>query len=295
MKAAAALAVAALIGCRPAQAPAPRTALQAEPAPLPVAMPLPGIRVEGRFIQGGLATGTAPDATAALLVDGQAIPLAEGGRFLLGFDRDHGPKAVVEARLADGRTLRREIAVAARTWRIEHVNVAQRPSTASADYLRRRERELARIGAARAQGAQSSGWSQRFIWPASGRISGVFGSQRVYRGVPAAYHSGVDIAAASGATVVAPADGVVVLAGPPAFSLEGNLVILDHGMGLNSAFLHLSGTVVREGQSVRQGEAIGSVGATGRATGPHLHWSMKWTEARIDPAILTATPAPQGR
>src|SRR6185503_1344826 len=147
-----------------------------------------------------------------------------------------------------------------------------------------RDVELARIAAARARGSASLGWAQRFVWPAHGRLSGVFGSQRVYRGgVPAAYHSGTDIAPGAGALVVAPADGVVTLAPPPMFSLEGNLVILDHGMGLSSAFLHLSSVSVRPGDVVHQGQPIGRVGATGRATGPHLHWSMVWNGARIDP------------
>jgi murein DD-endopeptidase MepM/ murein hydrolase activator NlpD len=166
------------------------------------------------------------------------------------------------------------------------VNVARRPGGATAEYLRLRERELARINAARAVEAQSGGWRQRFIWPARGRISGVFGSQRVYRGEPASFHTGVDVAPGGGAPVVAPADGIVVLAGPPMFSLEGNLVILAHGMGLNSAFLHLGSVAVKEGQSVRQGQMIGTVGSTGRTTGPHLHWSLKWRDARIDPQVL---------
>ena len=83
-----------------------------------------------------------------------------------------------------------------------------------------------------------------------------------------------------------------MLAGPPMFSLEGNLVIVDHGMGLNSAFLHLATSNVREGQAVRQGQMIGTVGATGRATGPHLHWGMKWNEARIDPQRLAGPMQP---
>jgi murein DD-endopeptidase MepM/ murein hydrolase activator NlpD len=149
-----------------------------------------------------------------------------------------------------------------------------------------REGELARIAAARALDPPSEGWRQSFIWPARGRISGRFGAQRVYRGEPASYHSGVDVAAGAGAPVVAPADGVVVLAGPPAFSLEGNLVIVAHGMGLSSAFLHLSRVDVRPGQRVARGQAIGAVGSTGRATGPHLHWGMKWKDARIDPQVL---------
>ena len=146
---------------------------------------------------------------------------------------------------------------------------------------------LARIAAARAFDSASMGWRQHFIRPAGGRISGLFGSQRIYRGgVPAAFHSGLDMAPGVGKPVVAPADGVVVLAGPPAFSLEGNLVIIDHGLGLNSAFLHMATSLVQVGDHVRQGQQIGTVGMTGRATGPHLHWSVVWRGARLDPLLL---------
>ena len=144
------------------------------------------------------------------------------------------------------------------------------------------------MNAARDIRSETEGWRQGFIWPARGRITGLFGSQRIYRGEPASFHNGLDVAAGSGAAVVAPADGVVVLAGPPAFSLEGNLVIVSHGMGLTSAFLHLSQTLVIEGQTVRRGDMIGRVGATGRATGPHLHWGMRLGEARIDPQRMVA-------
>ena len=246
--------------------------------------------------QGGLMPGRASADTVALFLGDIPVPLAPDGRFLLGFDRDHGPEAVLRARLADGRTLERRIAVAPRRWAIEHVDVARRPSgIADEAYRRRREAELARIAAARAVRSQTEGWRQTLLWPSRGRISGVFGAQRVYRGVPASYHSGVDVASGAGAPVVAPADGVVVLAGPPAFSLEGNLVILDHGMGLNSAFLHLATSEVAVGQRLRRGERIGTVGATGRATGPHLHWSLTWNGARLDPQRVAgpmAGPAP---
>ncbi len=220
------------------------------------------------------------------------MPIGADGSFIIGFDRDHGASALLVARLRDSRSVSQSLRVVPRTWRVQHVNVARRPGGPTAEYLRLRERELARITAARAINAQSEGWRQRFIWPATGRISGVFGSQRVYRGEPASFHSGVDVAPGAGAPVVAPADGVVVLAGRPAFSLEGNLLIIDHGMGLNSAFLHLASQAVRGGQHVRQGQLIGTVGATGRATGPHLHWSMKWKDARIDPQALAGAMRP---
>ncbi|HEY5723358.1 MAG TPA: M23 family metallopeptidase [Allosphingosinicella sp.] len=266
-----------------AETPAP------PPRPAPVAAPF-HLALEGAAVQGGLLFGTATGA-ASLALDGNPVPLAPGGRFLLGFDRDHPASSLLEARSADGRTLSRAIAVAPRAWKIEQINIARRPSGPTADFLRLREGELARIGAARASVPASDGWRQSFVWPARGRISGVFGSQRVYRGEPASFHNGVDVAAGAGAPVVAPADGIVVLAGPPAFSLEGNLVIVAHGMGLTSAFLHLSQTLVRQGQPVRQGEIIGRVGASGRATGPHLHWGMRWGEARIDPQRLVSGQA----
>ena len=136
--------------------------------------------------------------------------------------------------------------------------------------------------------AQSEGWRQSFVWPVKGRLSGLFGSQRIYNGTPGSYHSGTDIATGeSGTPFAAPADGVVVLAADQPFTLEGRLLMIDHGMGLNSSFLHCSELLVKEGDRVRQGQVIGRIGATGRATGPHLHWSIKWGQARLDPILFT--------
>lgn len=240
-------------------------------------VPHPVASLEGALEQGGLVKGrTAPGAR--LTLDGRPVPVAPDGSFILGIDRDAGPSITL---VRDG-TMSRAWPVVPRAWSIQRVNIARRPGGASADFLRRRESELVRIVAARARGSDASGWRQDFSWPARGRISGRFGSQRIYRGEPGSYHSGVDVASGAGAPVVAPADGVVALAAP-GFSLEGNLVILDHGMGLNSAFLHLARIDVREGERVRQGDALGTVGATGRATGPHLHWSLTWNGARLDP------------
>jgi len=266
MKAVVAAAIAALLLAGPSQAQAPDQ-----------------FRLEGTPRQGALLRGVAPPETVSLTIDGRDVPLAADGRFLLGLDRDAGPAARLTARLRDGGEVTQALGVATRAWRIQNINMARPAGGPTPEFARLREAELVRIGAARRAGSASMGWAQRLIWPARGRISGVFGSQRVYRGgVPAAYHSGVDVAAGAGAIVVAPADGIVVLAPPPSFSLEGNLVILDHGMGLSSAFLHLSSASVRVGQMVRQGDQVGRVGMTGRATGPHLHWSLVWNGARLD-------------
>lgn len=246
----------------------------------------------GELTQGGWLKGTAPRGAVSLMLNGEPVSMTSEGRFFVAFDRDAERSATLSARLNDGRTITRELEVAPRAWNIEHVNVARRKSGPTEAFMRIRRPELERINAARARDTGSEGWHQDFIWPAKGRISGRFGSQRIYRGEPASYHSGLDIATGeSGTPFVAPADGVVILATDSPFTLEGNLLMLDHGMGLNSAFLHCSAILVKEGQKVKQGQVIGRIGATGRATGPHLHWSMKWHDARIDPILLTG-PGP---
>ena len=241
----------------------------------------------GEAIQGGVMIGDAPAGTRSLSFDGEPVPVDEDGKFIIAFNRDAGQAANLVATLENGQVVRKFINIAPRNWKIEHVSINRRATTRSAAFLALRGPELAQINAARAIDSGSKGWRQGFIWPAKGRISGQFGSQRIYNGDPGSYHSGVDIAAPAGTYFVAPADGVVTLAASSPFTLEGNLLMIDHGMGLNSAFLHSSEILVKEGQEVKRGEPIGRIGATGSATGPHLHWSMKWNQARIDPILLT--------
>mgnify|MGYP001473918008 FL=1 len=246
-------------------------------------------------MQGGRLLGTAPGGTVALTLGAQPVAIDAGGRFLIAFDRDAKPDALLTARLADGRVLTQSLIVAPRAWRLERINAPLRVGKSSEAFLALRRPELEAIAAARAKVTDAQGWRQTFIWPRVGRISGFFGAQRIYQGEPGSYHGGVDIAAATGEPVRAPADGVVILAAiDKPFTLEGHLLMIDHGHGLNSAFLHLSRIDVKMGDHVAQGQQIGAVGATGRATGPHLHWGMKWHDARIDP-LLIAGPMPQGR
>lgn len=265
----------------PAPAPAspvPRTQSPAGPA---------GFVFAGALEQGGWIRGQAPAGAIAARLGGQALVLDEDGRFFAAFDRDAGPTTELVATLAGGATIASPIAVAPRAWDTERINVARTPGGASAAFMARRRPELARIAAARAVETGSAGWRQDFTWPATGRISGRFGAQRIYRGEPGGYHSGLDIAGATGTPFAAPADGVVVLAAETPFSLEGYLLIIDHGQGVNSAFLHCSEIAVREGQRVSQGQMIGRIGATGRAAGPHLHWSLVWRGRRLDPLLFT--------
>ena len=264
---------------------APVTLSSATPTPPGTASE--GFTLQGHAEQGGWLRGTAPPGTRALTLDGVPVMLAGDGSFFIAFDRDAAPSTLLVATRANGRSSH-ALTVARRGWDVENIDIARKTNALpDADYLRLRAAEQAQISAARAIGSASDGWRQGFIWPVNGRISGRFGAQRVYRGVPSAYHSGLDIATgASGTPYVAPADGVVVLAADHPFSLEGNLLIIDHGMGLSSAFLHSSTLLVHVGDHVRQGQMIGRIGMTGRATGPHLHWSIKWREARLDPALF---------
>jgi len=264
---------------------------------------LPQIAVERVVEQGGVLRGRVPAATARLELEAPGVapmpvPVGADGSFLVGFDRDAQAEAALVATLADGRVLRAPIAVARRAWRIQPVDAPLRAGRTTAEFERLRPAELAAIAAARvpdpARAQGLAGWRVPLGWPATGRISGLFGSQRIYRGVPGSYHGGIDIALPAGTPVRAPADGVVTLAADHPFTLEGNLLLVDHGGGLESAFLHLSRIDVAVGQRVRAGQVIGAVGATGRATGPHLHWGLRWGGARLDP-LLVAVPMQKGQ
>jgi murein DD-endopeptidase MepM/ murein hydrolase activator NlpD len=266
---------------RPVHAPAP-AATSAVPTPSGPA----AFVFDGQLTQGGWIRGQVPGGTRSAMLDDTPLIVDAAERFFAAFDRDAPPSAILVARLADGREVRTPLQIAPRAWRIEHIDAARLPGGPTEAFMAIRRPELARIAAARASSHDVDGWRQAFVWPVEGRISGRFGSQRIYRGEPGAYHTGLDIAPGAGAAYVAPADGVVVLAATSPFSLEGNLLMIDHGGGLNSAFLHSQRLVVREGDRVKQGQLLGYVGATGRATGPHLHWSLEWQGARLDPLLF---------
>ncbi|WP_298674484.1 M23 family metallopeptidase [uncultured Sphingomonas sp.] len=283
----------AAAGCvsPPVDPPAPVRKLAPPAPPPPASLPLPRFALSGTARQGAVMLGTAPAGAIALSLDGSPIGVAPDHRFIIAFDRDAAPRATLAATLADGRQVTQELEIAPGDWRIERLDTVAKTPVPSAEFARRRPPELAEIRAARETRTDAQGWRQHFIWPATGRISGLFGAQRIYRGEPGAYHGGVDVAKPAGAPVVAPADGVVILAATAPFTLEGNLLMIDHGMGLNSAFLHLSKIAVKVGEHVRQGQEIGLVGATGRASGPHLHWAMMWQGRRIDPMLLAGAMA----
>jgi murein DD-endopeptidase MepM/ murein hydrolase activator NlpD len=232
---------------------------------------------------------------SVVTLDGQPLDVLEDGTFLAGFGRDAAPTSelVVEGE----RPCRETLQVGSRQYNISRVDgVPQKTVTPSAEHLDRIKRERALVVAAKSQRLRRpdliQGALAGFEWPATGRISGVYGSQRIYNGTPKSPHYGVDVAVPTGTPVYAPTAGVVTLAQPDLF-YSGGTVILDHGYVLSSSFLHMSALHVAVGQEVRTGDLIGEVGATGRATGPHLDWRMSWRSERVDPQLLVpAMPKP---
>lgn len=243
-----------------------------------------------RLTQGGWARGQA-GIDLALDLDSRAVAKDERGFFFIAFDRDAPATAKLTGRRPNGWLTMLPLTITPRSWPIERIDAPLRPPSLPDEVFQRiRAAELAQIAAARAQVTGAEGWRQPMIRPAPGRLSGRFGSQRIYRGALGAYHTGMDIAASAGTQIRAPADGVVVLAANSPFTLEGRLLLLDHGMGLNSAFLHCSAHMVKVGDAVRQGQPVAQVGMTGRATGPHLHWGLRWLNARLDPLLFLSSP-----
>lgn len=223
----------------------------------------------------------------ALLLNGEPLDVDSGGWAVFGLDRDASGKLRLERRDARGQLLcEQSVRITQRDYDIQFVEgVPQETVTPPPEVLERIRRETEMLREARAQRLARSDFRGPFRWPVEGRISGVYGSQRVYNGTPGRPHYGVDVAAPTGTPIHAPASGKVTLAHPDMF-YSGGTVILDHGYGVSSAFLHMSKVLVETGAELKAGDLIGEVGATGRATGPHLDWRMNWRDRRIDPALL---------
>lgn len=239
----------------------------------------------GQFKQGGMIFGkTEQGATVSL--NGSAIRVTPQGSFVLGFGRDAKAKQLLEITFNSGEKVTRELAVAARSYNIQKIEgVPQRTVTPSKESLARIKKETALVKKARATNSDFEYFLQSFQWPLIGPLTGFYGSQRVYNGVPKRPHYGLDIAAPKGTIVYAPADAVVTLAHPDMF-YSGGTLIMDHGYGISSTFIHLSEVLVKAGESVKQGDPVGKVGAGGRATGPHLDWRINWYNVRLDPQLL---------
>jgi len=243
------------------------------------------IKLEGHLVQGGLVQGSVKPGTSVTL-DGERVRVSKDGRFVLGFGYDAKPTHAVVARLPDGRSETRKISIEKRKYDVQRIDGLPEDKVTPPDSeLARIRAETALIVAARNHDTATPWFQAGFVWPARGRISGVFGSQRILNGVPRAPHLGLDVAAPVGTPVVAAAGGIVRLDHTDMFYTGGTLII-DHGHGVSTLYIHLSAVEVKNGDRVAQGQRIGAVGATGRATGPHLHWGLHWFDVKLDPALV---------
>jgi len=243
------------------------------------------VELTGTAVQGGLIFGkTLPGSSITL--DGNPIESSRDGQFVIGFGRDEtGTRKLAISPLEGGEELI-ELPVKAREYAIERVDGLP-PSRVIPDpsVTARIQSDARLVGTARQHRDKQAFYAQGFEWPAKGRISGVYGSQRVLNGEPRRPHFGLDIAAPKGTSVYAPADGLITMTHPDLY-FSGGTIILDHGQGLSSTFLHLSKILVEAGTFVQQGDLIAEIGSTGRASGPHLDWRMNWLDRRVDPQPL---------
>ena len=249
------------------------------------------VELEGEWRQGSVIFGrAAPGSTASF--NGRALRVSPEGHFIVGLDRDEPAKALLVVARPGVATFRREFEVAPREYDIQRLDglpdAQVNPPPAA---LARIARDYEQVRAARARDSERHDFARGFIWPIVGRVSGVFGSQRILNGQPKQPHYGVDVAVPVGTPVRAPASGVVSLAVPDMYYTGGTLMI-DHGHGLASTLMHLDQLLVKAGDEVAQGQVVAKSGMTGRATGPHLDWRVSWFDARVD-AQLLAGPMPE--
>jgi murein DD-endopeptidase MepM/ murein hydrolase activator NlpD len=242
----------------------------------------------GELKQGGLVRGRVPPDTAVWL-DGRSLRVTTDGWFVFGFGRDAHASAELLIKGPNGEEQRHILQIAPRTYPIQRIDgLPPREVTPSEADLARIHADAALLKAAKARDSVARGFTEQMAWPATGPISGVYGSQRILNGEPRTPHGGVDIAAPAGTLVGAMASGVVSLAETGMY-FTGGTVMVDHGHGLHSIYVHLDEVRVTVGQQLRQGQTLGTVGATGRATGPHLHWGVYWFDQAVDPALLVDT------
>jgi len=243
------------------------------------------LELRGELKQGALVVGkTEPGAEVRFA--GDRVRVSDKGDFAIGFARDAPAERMLEVRLPGGERIERRLEIARRDYDIQRIDgVPPEKVDPPPEAIPVIQRDIRLVREARRRDDPRTDFLGGFIWPAEGRISGVYGSQRFYNGQPRRPHYGLDIANDVGTPIRAAAGGIVTLAEPDMY-FNGGTIIVDHGHGVATIYLHLSGFDVEVGDRVEQGEEIGQMGATGRVTGPHLHWEVNWLGRRLDPGLL---------
>jgi hypothetical protein len=248
-----------------------------------------GLWFSGHETQGGLVLGRAPDGSQ-IWVDNAPVRIQDGF-FCFGFGRDDTKSVAVRCEYPDGRSETKTVSPTKRSFEVQSINgLPEEYVSPPAEVQGRITREAQAVADARNTDSGELWFAEQFDWPAKGIISSVYGSQRILNGEPKAPHYGVDIAAAEGTPIRAPNDGVVTMADN--LYLSGNTLILDHGHGVSTSYLHMSKFNVQKGDRVDRGDVVGAIGQTGRATGPHVCWRMNWFQTRLDVALVAPSRPP---
>lgn len=243
----------------------------------------PVLFFQGQMRQGEMLFGFVSPGSD-LTVNGEKISTRKDGWFAFGIGRDDTGTLTFTA-VKDKQKTVRTYPIAPRKWNIQCVDgLPQNTVTPSEEEEKRIAEEAVLTQNARQKGADME-LPLCFSIPATGRISSVYGSQRIMNGIPGNSHNALDIANKEGSKITAPADGVVLLAHDDMF-LSGKTVLIGHGQDIVTSYIHMSKIAVKEGQKIKKGQEIGRIGMTGRATGPHLHWVVSWKNKRVDPQIF---------
>ena len=249
------------------------------------ALDIDGAKIlSGNVVEGGLIIART-DPANQIMLDDDAIEIGANGIFVIGFHRDSDAPVTLRIIAPDGSVKTSLLSPRQRDYNIQRLDgLKSTMVTPPASVLARIKTDGEAVRTARQRQAPLGDFWRGFDWPAFGRISGIYGSQRILNGQPRQPHYGIDIAAPTGTPVYAPASGLVTLVKDLYFS--GWTVVIAHGLGVNSSFLHFDQVDVETGMKVERGGLIGKIGATGRATGPHLDWRIDWQGRRIDPGLL---------
>lgn len=242
------------------------------------------IDLKGDIKQGSLIIGkTAPNATVTL--NNESLKVSANGDYAFGFSRDDETQYLLNVTLASGEVFTKTLIPEKREYKIQRIEGIKKSIThPNVKAQTRAKEDRVQVKAARAITSNLTDFATGFIVPLNGVVTGVYGSQRFYNGVPKSPHYGIDYAGNIGDPVKAPASGTVTMWVPDMF-YSGGTMIIDHGHGINSTFLHLSNSYVKVGDYVKQGDVVAAVGNSGRTTGPHLDWRINWYNVRLDPAL----------
>ncbi|OKY25800.1 M23 family metallopeptidase [Thalassotalea sp. PP2-459] len=242
------------------------------------------VTLKGVIKQGGLIIGkTIPNSKVSL--NGEPLLLSDNGDFVFGFSRDEAKTKKLVVEKPDGTVYTKTLTPKKQQYNIQRVEgIAKKIMNPDPNNVKRAKKDAEQVYLARNKTSHRLDFTQGFIAPATGTITGVYGSQRFYNGKPGRPHYGLDYAGPTGTPVIAPASGIVTLYVPDMF-YSGGTMIIDHGHGVTSTFLHLSDSFVKEGDTVNKGDKVAAIGATGRATGPHLDWRINWKHVKLDPAL----------